>query len=272
MADVKWIRVAINMFDNRKIKSIRLLPEGNNIVLIWVMLLTIAGRCNADGKVFVTEEIPYTSKVLANELGFKEKTIKNALDALMRFDMLQIVDGYIHIIGWSEHQNIDGMEKIREQNRIRKQRQRDKSQNENEMSRDIRCDTSRNVTQQNKNKRENIDKKESVKEKAHAPKHKYGEYANVLLTDEELAKLQTEYPADYESMIDNLSSYLASKKVSYQSHYAVMRRWAKEDKKKDDEKGKPAYVKNNPFLQFKQSDTDYDALECELVGGNYGES
>ena len=158
------------------------------------------------------------------------------------------------------------MEKIREQNRIRKQRQRDKSQNESEMSRDIRCDTSRNVTQQNKNKRENIDKKESDKEKAPAPKREHGEYKNVLLTDDELAKLQAEYPADYESMIDNLSSYLATKNVSYKSHYVVLRRWAKEDKQKADTKGKPAYVKNNPFLQFKQSDTDYDALERELMG------
>lgn len=265
MADVKWISLSINMFDNRKIKSIRLLPEGNNIVLIWVMLLTIAGRCNADGNVFVTEDIPYTTKVLANELGFKEKTIKNALDTLVQFDMIQVAGGYIHIIGWSEHQNIDGMAKIREQNRIRKQRQRDKSQNECEMSRDTSRLMSRDVTQQNKNKRENIDKKESVKEKAPAPKREHGEYKNVLLTDEELAKLQAEYPADYESMIENLSSYMASKKVSYESHYATIRRWAKEDKQKANEKGAPAYVKNNPFLQFKQSDTDYAALERELI-------
>ena len=76
MSDIKWVKVATSMFDNRKIKSIRLLPEGNSIVLIWVMLLTIAGRCNAAGKVFVTEDIPYSTKVLANELGFKEKTVK----------------------------------------------------------------------------------------------------------------------------------------------------------------------------------------------------
>lgn len=264
MADVKWISVAINMFDNRKIKSIRLLSEGNNIVLIWIMLLTIAGRCNADGNVFVTEDIPYTTKVLANELGFKEKIIKNALDTLVQFDMIQMVDGYIHIIGWSEHQNINGMAKIREQNRIRKQRQRDKSQNECEVSRDTERDMSRDVTLQNKNKRENIEKKEREKEKALAPKHKHGEYKNVLLTDEEYTKLQTEYPTDYERMIDNLSGYLATKNVSYKSHYAVIRKWAKEDKQKADVKGKPAYVANNPFLQFKQSNTDYDALESEL--------
>ncbi len=268
MSDIKWVKVATSMFDNRKIKSIRLLPEGNSIVLIWVMLLTIAGRCNAAGKVFVTEDIPYSTKVLANELGFKEKTVKNALEVLEQFDMLQVDKGYIHILGWSEHQNMDGMERIREQNRIRKQRQRDKSQNECNTSREL----SRDVTQQNKNKRENIEKKEREKEKAPAPKHTYGEYENVLLTDDEYDRLVAEYPDNHKSMIDNLSGYMASKHVHYDNHYVVMRKWAKEDKEKAEIKGKPAYMANNPFLQHQKSDTDYDALEAELLGGNHGKT
>ena len=53
MADVKWIKISTYMFDNRKIKHLRRLPDGDNIVLIWVMLLTIAGRCNANGRVYI---------------------------------------------------------------------------------------------------------------------------------------------------------------------------------------------------------------------------
>ena len=34
-------------------------------------------------------------------------------------------NGLISVSGWSEHQNIEGMEKIREQNRLRKQKQRE---------------------------------------------------------------------------------------------------------------------------------------------------
>ena len=82
MADVKWIKITTDMFDNRKIKHLRKLPEGNNIVLIWVMLLTAAGRCNASGMVFLTENIPYTPKMLADELEFEESTVVLALEAL----------------------------------------------------------------------------------------------------------------------------------------------------------------------------------------------
>ena len=60
------------------------------------------------------------------------------------------------------------------------------------------------------------------------PKHKYGEYNNVLLTDEEYLKLQQEY-TDYEERIDRLSSYIASTGKAYKSHYATIRNWAKKD-------------------------------------------
>ena len=124
MAEVKWIKITTDMFDNRKIKHLRKLPEGNNIVLIWVMLLTMAGRCNANGMLFLTENIPYTTKMLADELDFEENTVKLALQALENLNMVVMDSGYFYIAGWEEHQNIEGMERIREQNRIRKQRQR----------------------------------------------------------------------------------------------------------------------------------------------------
>jgi uncharacterized phage protein (TIGR02220 family)/predicted phage replisome organizer len=128
MADVKWIKLTTDMFDNRKIKHLRKLPEGNNIVLIWVMLLTMAGRCNSNGMIFLTENIPYTPKMLADELDFEENTINLALQALEQFGMIMTDSNYLFIQGWQEHQNIEGMDKIREQTkkRVAKHRQNQK--------------------------------------------------------------------------------------------------------------------------------------------------
>ena len=122
MADVKWVKITTDMFDNRKVKHLRRLPEGNSIVLIWVMLLTMAGRCNSGGMIFLTENIPYTPKMLADELDFEENTVLLALNALEQLNMIVTNDGYFTIAGWEEYQNIEGMEKIREQNRIRQKR------------------------------------------------------------------------------------------------------------------------------------------------------
>jgi predicted phage replisome organizer len=126
MADVKWIKITTDMFDNRKIKHLRKLPEGNSIVLIWVMLLTMAGRCNSGGMIFLTENIPYTPKLLADELGFEENTVQLALQALEQFNMVVTDHGFFSIAGWDEYQNIDGLDKIREQNRLRKAAQRER--------------------------------------------------------------------------------------------------------------------------------------------------
>ena len=111
MAEIKLIKITTDMFDNRKIKHLRKMPEGNNIVLIWVMLLTMAGRCNANGMIFLTENIPYTTKMLADELDFKESTVTLALQALERLGMVSTTEnGFLNLPGWEDHQNIEGMQ------------------------------------------------------------------------------------------------------------------------------------------------------------------
>lgn len=79
------------------------------------------------------------------------------------------------------------------------------------------------------------------------PKHKYGEYKNVLLTDEEYEKLKDEFPNDYEERIERLSSYIASKGAKYKNHLATIRNWARKDREKvaEDE-----MATTNPFLEM----------------------
>lgn len=126
MAEVKWVKLRTDMFDNRKVKHLRKLPDGNNIVLIWVMLLTMAGRCNSGGMIFLTENIPYTPKMLADELDFEENTVILALQALEQLDMIVTDNGFFTIAGWEEYQNTDRLAEIREYNRLAQQRSRAK--------------------------------------------------------------------------------------------------------------------------------------------------
>lgn len=126
MNDVKWIKLTTDMFDNRKIKHLRKLPDGNNCVLIWVMLLTLAGRCNANGMIFLTETFPYSPKMLADELDFEENTVKMALVSFEALGMIERVDDFIKISGWDEYQSVDKLSAIREYNRLAKQKQRAK--------------------------------------------------------------------------------------------------------------------------------------------------
>ena len=57
MAEVKWIKLSSNIFDNTKIKQIEVLPDGDTIIVIWVKLLCLAGNINDNGFVYLTKEI-----------------------------------------------------------------------------------------------------------------------------------------------------------------------------------------------------------------------
>ena len=235
MAEIKWVKLTTDMFDNRKIKHLRRLPEGNNIVLLWVMLLTMAGRCNSGGMIFLTENIPYTSKMLADELGFEENTVKLALTTLEQLNMIVTDHGFFSIAGWEEYQNIEGMDKIREQNRLRQAKFKEKKRALPSNVTDNVTVTQGNATEEDieedKELEEDIisDSGESAPtKKKRAVRHKYGEYNNVLLTDEQMAKLQAEF-TDWPERIERLSSYMASSGKSYKDHLATIRNWAKKD-------------------------------------------
>ena len=84
-----------------------------------------------------------------------------------------------------------------------------------------------NKSKVNKNKINNI---YAPTEEKKTVRHKYGEYENVLLSDNDLEKLKSEYPNDYEKRIERLSEYIASTGKSYKNHLATIRSWAKKDK------------------------------------------
>lgn len=117
--EVKWIKLTTDIFETSKIKQLRALPEGNNIVLIWIMILTMAGKCNADGMIILTENVPYTPQMLATELDFDISTIEMALSALEYYNMICRRDECFLVKNWSEYQNVDGLGRIREQTKKR---------------------------------------------------------------------------------------------------------------------------------------------------------
>lgn len=227
MADVKWVKITTDMFDNRKIKHLRRLPDGNNVVLIWVMLLTMAGRCNAGGMIFLTENIPYTPKMLADELDFEENTVQLALNALEQLNMIVTNGGFFAIAGWEEYQNIEGMERIREQNRLRKQKQRAKAalpEASHVTSRDSHA-TDIDI-EEDKEKEEDKEVLPKGNTKKKPTKTPYGEYQHVLLTDNEYENIANSFGIPMrDKAIRFLDEYIEEKGYKSKSHNLAIRRW-----------------------------------------------
>ena len=127
MAEMQWIKLRIDMFDDEKIKIIQSMPDGDALLVAWIRLIALAGKCNANGLVLVEDEFPYTDEMLSVIFNKPLQTVKLALTTFEKFRMIESTTKGIYITNFDKHQNIEGMERIREQNRIRKQRQRERN-------------------------------------------------------------------------------------------------------------------------------------------------
>src|SRR5690625_2288782 len=127
MSGVKWIKLSVTMFDDEKIRLIEQMPDADTILVIWVKLLAQAGKTNASGYIFLNENIPYTDEMLSTIFNRPLSTIRLALKTFEDLGMIGIDDNsFISIVNWEKHQNIEGLERIRLQNRERKRKQRER--------------------------------------------------------------------------------------------------------------------------------------------------
>ena len=123
MADVKWIKITTDIFDDEKILLIESLPDAYAIITVWFKLLCLAGKQNNSG-VFMMGQIAYTDKMLATIFRMKEATVTMALQTFEQFGMIEIIDGVITIPNWNKHQALDAYEKKKERDRLYQQERR----------------------------------------------------------------------------------------------------------------------------------------------------
>ena len=128
MYQLHWIKLSTDLFGNPKIRCLMALPEGQSAVLLWVFLLTAAGRTNDGGRISLTDTLPYTPDTLAVQVGLPKETVVAGLEQLFAFDMLRVdPEGFLWIRSWEEHQEKPAQaepQDERERNRIRKAKSR----------------------------------------------------------------------------------------------------------------------------------------------------
>lgn len=237
MAEISWIKLSTGLPDNKKIKRIRKLPEGDKVILFWVFLLARAGESNQSGGIFLTDTMPYQEEDLAADFDFNIEFVQFALITLEKYSMITRYQDILFIKNWEEYQSVEGLDKVREQNRIRQARHKEKQRQLTlgNVTANVSCNaevTASNATDIDKELDIEIDKERDIdkkKKKSHV-RHKYGEYQNVLLSDQQLKQLKEEFPKDWEQRIDRVSSYCESTGKTYKNYLATIRNWARKDK------------------------------------------
>ena len=178
--EIKWIKIATNVFSDEKILLIEQMPDADTILVIWFKLLCMAGRENNCGVFMMGNKIPYTDEMLATIFRRPLATVRLALSTFDAFGMIEIIsdpmgnDVYA-IPNWEKHQNIDGMDKIREQARKRVAKHREAQRlalmgKVEEKQSNVTCNVT--VTQCNATEKEEEKEKEKEEEKKKENKKK----------------------------------------------------------------------------------------------------
>ena len=207
MADIKWIKIDTGLFNNRKIRQIERLENGDSLILIWLKMLILAAEVNEDG--FTKAGTVYS------------------------------------ISNWEKYQNIDGMERIREQNRLRKQRER-------ERKRDIDSDghvTGRDSHDTDKDKE--VDKDKIIKKRTVFVPPTVDEVK--AYCDERNNKID---PQAFIDFYDSKGWMIGANKMK--DWRAAVRTWERKE-------NKPAMTTKQHFEN--QNSYDFADLEKKLLGG-----
>lgn len=151
-----WVKIVCNIVDHRKIKMIRKGPEGNTLVLLWMLILTEAGKCNRGGYLMLSNSLPYTAETLSMVLDIPLPTVQLGLLTFTGLDMIDRDDGAIFVRNWGRYQSEDKLEARRVNDRERQQRHRKNERAKllaiscEQVSRDSHVSMSRDVTIQNR--------------------------------------------------------------------------------------------------------------------------
>ena len=122
----------VGMFDGNSFKKIKRakiggVPFRDKLTSVWFELLDLAGKSNANGCLIDNNEIPYrTFEDIATMLDREEKEIELCMQFFINERMIEIIDDVYCLSNFTKFQNQEGLAKIREQNRKRVAKHREK--------------------------------------------------------------------------------------------------------------------------------------------------
>lgn len=300
MADVKWIKIVTDIFDDEKMLLIESMPSADSIIVIWFKLLCLAGKNNNSGVFMLNDKIAYTDEMLATIFRRDVNTVRLAIKSFEEFGMIEVIDNVITIPNWSKHQTLDQLEERKEYMReyMKKYRGKQKELIECKTNGKVYSESNSNANvnslevEEDKNKKENKKKKESINYQQIADM-----YNNTCVSFPRMvslsndrkkairARLKTYSIEDFQTLFSKAeeSDFL---KGQNDRNWSADFNWLIKDRNmpkvlegKYDNNQKEKDPKNqsrnstggkrpNQFQQFPQREIDYDALVLQQVTGN----
>lgn len=240
MAEVKWIKIVTDVFDDEKILMIESMPEADSIIVIWFKLLCLAGKQNNSG-VFQMGRMPYTDEMFSTIFRRPLNTIRLALRAFEQYGMIEIINNTVTIPNWDKHQSLDALEKKRERDRLYQRERRVAQKALAEKSSDTSSDPSSFIASQiREEKKENRERTEGegdvdpsdAADSGEDTLRKTGKEGVVYLSDRQVGCLLERMGVDaFDVYFDKLERFIIENGASVKSHYKTILKWYEEDTK-----------------------------------------
>lgn len=210
MADIKWIKIVTDIFDDEKMYAIECMPDGKDIELIWFKILCLAGKCNKNGFLIINDKIAYTDEMLAKIFRMEIGVVQRALDIFQSLDMIEVVENAYMISNWLMYQSGDRLEEIKEKNKARQQRFRD--------SQKVKALLDKESEKQNRNVTNNVTNNVTSSYSYSNNSNK----SNYLYILENLKEEYIDYLKSHEDLLESVKTWLQYKderKPKTSNHY-----------------------------------------------------
>lgn len=238
-----WLKMWTEWVDDNKMLRLSLAEQG-----AWWRVVTLAQKCNTDGKLVTGGGSPLSLDEIADSVHIKnnDMPIFQSMLAKMEREKSFHWEGDILVVThFAERQSqvpSETPEAMRERQRRHREQKRTSQQfrdaplttpsstrkHEDEEERRGECHGEKSVTPQSIPKLESRNIRDNTTGK---PKKPYGEFGNVLLTTDEYQKLREKFGAGLEDRIEALSTGIASKGYRYKSHYATILNWERMERR-----------------------------------------
>lgn len=262
MADNKkyyYLKLKDNFFDSDEIIILESMPDG--YIYSNILLKLYLRSLKYQGRLMFNDKIPFNSTMLAQVTRHSVGDVEKSIRIFNDLGLIEVLDnGAIYL---ADIQNFIG-ESSTEADRKRGYRQRIELEKQALLTGGQMSDKcpDKNPPEIEIELEKDIEIEKEIKKepkKKNTTRHKYGEYKNVLLSDDQLEKLKSEFPNDWEQRIDRVSEYCESTGKTYKNYLATIRNWAKKDKTQPNQqiRKKQPYVRQETLPEWANEPVNY---------------
>lgn len=216
-----WLKLKEDYFNSPKIKKLRKIAGGDTYTIIYLKMQLLSIKNNG---IIEFEKIePTFQEELALKLDEDVENVSVTLAYLQTQGLIDMNENNEFLLLEASN-NIGSESESAERVRQFRERENQKALQCNGsvtgvLQNSISISNSKSISSSKSNE-------DGVVGEEKKSKHKYGEFKRVLLTDEELEKLNKEFGEEKtQKAITYLDEYIEMKGAKYKSHYLAMRKW-----------------------------------------------